>query len=188
MKKEVIVEHSFGSFHVYGGTVENAKKILSFNEDVIDKMAIKIANEKLPYLIKENIVKVINKILVEEIGSMASKTIEVTEENKKEVVIYCFNNGISVNPRTGISSDYDFFKKFKLEDFSFFKEHESYPKESILIDDYVAEQAHKYKVIKNDLWKQGLADSRKISYILEFANELAHRDVKYELVEFKETI
>ena len=98
-------------------------------------------------------------------------------ENKKEVVIYCFNNGISVNPRTGISSDYDFFKKFKLEDFSFFKEHESYPKESILIDDYVAEQAHKYKVIKNDLWKQGLADSRKISYILDFANELAHRAI-----------
>ncbi len=187
MKKNVIVENSFGSVRVYNGTVENAKKILSWNEDVIDKMAVKIANEKIPYLIKENIVKVINKILTEEIGAMASKTIQVTEENKKEVVLYCFNNGINVNPRSGISSEYDFFKNFKLEDFSFFKEHESYPKDSLLIDDYVAEQAHKYKVIKNDLWKEGLAEERKVSYILEFANELVHRDVNYEMADFKET-
>lgn len=182
----VIVDSSYGNTVVYRATLENAKKILDCHIDAIAPEALEIVKNKKKVLNKESIASVIKKILSKEEGSMASKTIPVTKENKQEIVMYCFNNKI---PLQGDNvSEYEFFKKFKITDLSFFATNENYDKTAELVDEYVIEQAQKYRVIQEDNWKEGAKDSAKIRYILEFAQELAHRDVKYELTELREEV
>lgn len=183
--KKVIVCYGYGSFSVYDGTLENAKKILNGYKDYLNKTSVQIAEEGLICVTKESIMTVLNKILTKPIGEMASKTIQVTDENKQEVIMYCFKNGITIHNENGIKDEYTFFKTFKVEDFSFFRGHKSYPVDAMLIDEYVAEQAKKYKVIKNDIWREGAKEESKIRYILDLVGELCHRDEKYDVVDFQ---
>ncbi len=182
--EQVIVDSSYGNFVVYRATVENAKKILDCHIDGMDSQALEIFENDKKVLKKESISQIINKILSKEEGSMASKTIQVTKEIKQEVVMYCFNNKIAI--KNNQIDEYELFKVFKISDFSFFANHESYDKEAELVDEYVIEQARKYRVITEDKWKEGASEIAKINYILQFAQELAHRDVKYELSELRD--
>lgn len=182
----VIVDSSFGNTVVYRATLTNAKKILECHIDAIDPQALELVKSKKKVLNKENITQIINKILIQEEGSMASKTIEVNKQNKQEVVLYCFENKINIKDNR--IDSYEFFKKFKISDLSFFANNENYDKEAEIVDEYVLEQARKYRVIHEDNWNEGAKEIAKIRYILEFAQELAHRDVKYELTELKDEI
>lgn len=182
----VIVDSSFGNTVVYRATLENAKKILDCHIDGMDHQAMEIVKTNKKVVKKENIANIINKILSKEEGERATKTIEVNKQNKQEIVMYCFDNKINIKDNK--INEYEFFKKFKLSDLSFFANNENYDKEAELVDEYVIEQSRKYRVINEDNWKDGAKEVAKIRYILEFAQELAHRDVKYELTELKETI
>lgn len=182
----VIVDSSFGNTVVYRATLANAKKILECHIDAIDPQALELVKSKKKVLNKENITQVINKILTQEEGSMASKTIEVNKQNKQEIVLYCFENKINIKDNR--IDSYEFFKKFKISDLSFFANNENYDQEAEIVDEYVLELARKYRVIHEDNWKEGAKEVSKIRYILEFAQELAHRDVKYELTELKDEI
>lgn len=184
--EQVIIDNSFGNCAVYRATLDNAKKILDCHIDGIDPKALEIFNTSKKVLNKESIALVINKILSKEEGTMASKTIEVTKEYKQEVVMYCFNNKIGI--KNDHIEEYDFFKKFKITDLSFFANNTNYDKEAEIVDEYVIEQVRKYRVIKEDNWKEGAKEIAKIRYIIEFAQELAHRDVKYEISEIKDTL
>lgn len=184
--EQVIVDSSYGNYVVYRATIENAKKIFNCHIDSIDAKAMEIYTKKTKVLNKENIVLVINKILSQEEGSMASKTISVTKENKQEVVMYCFNNKININKDR--VDEYALFPSFKITDFSFFANNANYDLEAEILDQYVIDQSRKYGVIQDDKWKEGAKEMDKIRYILEFSQELAHRDVKYELSELKEEV
>lgn len=184
--EQVIVDSSYGNCVVYRANIGNAKKILDCHIDGMDAKAMEIYTNKTKILNKESIVLVINKILSKEEGSMASKTIPVTKENKQEVVMYCFKNKININ--NDKVDEYALFTNFKITDFSFFENNKNYDKEAEIVDEYVIEQSRKYAVIQEDKWKEGAKEIAKILYILEFAQELAHRDVKYELSELKEEV
>lgn len=184
--ENVIVDYSHGDFSVYKATLENAKEILSWHEDNIDKKAIDIANKKISFVIKESIVNIVNKILNQEVDTMASKTIKVTKEAKQETVMYCFEKNIEI--KNNLVNSHSFFNEFKLIDLSYFANNEKYPIDSVLVDDYVSEQARSYSVIKNDIWKENATEKAKINYVLNFCNELSSRDYKYEMVEVKENI
>jgi uncharacterized membrane protein len=180
----VIVDTSFGNVSVYPGTLENAEKLLSYHLDGLDPGVMDLVNNPVPVLNKDSIENILNKILSGEEGQSASKTITVTKEIKQELVMYCFNNKIEI--KNNKIDAYALFKIFKVEDLSFFANNENYPKDAKLVDDYVLEQVRKYKVIKNNSWKEGAKEVAKIRYILEFAKELAHRDVDYEVTEMRE--
>lgn len=182
--EQVIVDSSYGNFVVYRATLENAKKILDCHIDGMDSLALEIYETQKKVINKESIVQVINKILAKEEGSMASKTIPVTKENKQEIVMYCFNKNLTIKDNQ--IDEYNLFKDFKLSDFSFFANNDNYDKEAELVDEYVIEQVCKYRVIQEDKWKEGASEIAKVNYILQFAQELAHRDVKYELSELRE--
>ena len=181
---QVIVENGFGNVSVYLATMENAKKIFENHLDAIDPEAIQIYKLKKKVLNKDKISQIINKILSGEEGSMASKTITVSRENKQEVVMYCFNKKININNNR--IDEYAFFKDFKIVDLSFFANNENYDMSAEIVDEYVIEQSQRYSVIQEDKWREGAKDLAKINYIINFANELAHRDVKYEVTELKE--
>ena len=182
----VIVDSSFGNTVVYRATLANAKKILECHIDAIDPQALELVQSKKKVLNKENIIQVLNRILSQEEGSMASKTIEVNKKHKQELVMHCFENNINIKDNR--IDSYEFFKKFKITDLSFFANNENYDKDAEIVDEYIIEQSRKYRVIHEDNWKEGAKEVSKIRYILEFAQELAHRDVKYELSELKEEI
>lgn len=182
----VIVDSSFGNTVVYRATLANAKKILDCHIDAMDSQALELVKTKKKVLNKESIAQVLSKILTKEEGSMASKTIEVNKQNKQEIVMYCFENKINIKDNK--IDEYEFFKKFKISDLSFFANNENYDKEAVIVDEYILEQARKYSVIQDDNWKEGAKEVSKIRYILDFAQELAHRDVKYELTELKEEV
>ena len=56
------------------------------------------------------------------------------------------------------------------------------------MDEYILEQLSKYKTVKENRWKEGASLIGKVRYILEFAMELSHRDVKYEVVEISKKV
>lgn len=181
--EQVIVDSSYGNCVVYRATLENAKKILECHTNGIDPKAMEIYNENKKVLNKDDIVSVINNILSKDEGSLASKSIHVNKENKQEVVMYCFNHKIGI--KNNRINDYDFFNIFKLSDFSFFANNIHYDQQLEIVDSYLIEQVRKYNIITNDKWKEGAKEIAKIRYVLEFAQQLAHRDVKYELSELK---
>jgi hypothetical protein len=184
--EQVIVDYSYGGCSVYRATLENAKSILDCHIDSLDPKALEIYESGKKFLNKENLAATINKILSGDEGAMATKTIPVTQANKQEIVMYCFNNKINIQKDK--IDEYEFFKKFKLTDLSFFTNNPNYDSEAELVDEYVMEQARKYRVIQKDMWKEAVKEAAKVRYILEFAQELAHRDVKYEMSELKETV
>lgn len=184
--EQVIVDYSYGGCTVYRATLENAKSILDCHIDALDPQALEIYETDKKVLNKESLTATINKILSGAEGTMATKTIPVTQANKQEIVMYCFNNKINIQKDK--IDEYEFFKKFKLSDLSFFANNSNYNPEAEIVDEYVLEQARKYSVIQKGLWKEGVKETAKVRYILEFAQELAHRDVKYEMSELKETV
>ncbi len=184
--QNVIVSNSYGVCSVYWGTVENAKKILDCHRENIDKQVINMVSNKSSFLVKESILNVVNKMLQQDVDTMASKTIKVTKGAKQETVLYCFEKKIEI--KNNKVDSYNFFKDFKVEDLSYFANNENYPKDSILVDEYVAEQARTYRVIKNDSWKEGATEKAKVNYIINFCNEIVDSsDTKYELVSLEET-
>lgn len=184
--KEVIVDTSFGGTSVYPATMKNAKELLSIALENISPEVIDIYNKNLKVINKNNIVRIINKILSGKDGEKASKTIESNKENREEIILYCFNNNITIKDNK--VNNYEFLDKFKLSDLSFFANNENYPQTSTLVDEYILEQLSKYKTIKEDCWKEDASMIGKIRYILEFAMELSHRDVKYDVVEISKKI
>lgn len=176
---DVIVDMSFGGVSVYPATIENANSLLETSLNNLDPQVLEIYNNKKPIINKENIIRIINKILSSDENEKVSKTIFSTKENKKEIVMYCFENKISL--LNGIVNSYDFFKTFKLSDLSFFRDNENYNKDSLLVDEYILEQLSQYKTIKENRWKEDASEIGKIRYILSFAMGLSHRDVKYEV-------
>lgn len=180
----VIVDSSFGNTSVYPANLKNAKKILDSHLDALNPEVLELIEKDKTVITTQSITTVVNNILKMSEGQAASKSITVTKEMKQEVVMYCFNNKVAI--KNDSIEEFSFFKVFKLEDLSFFANNPKYPKDSIIVDKYIHEQARKYKVIKNDTWKDGAKEIAKVRYILDFAQELAHRDVKYEVVEMSE--
>lgn len=184
----VIVDSSFGDLRVYPAKIEIAKEILKCHIDNVDKDIIRLheSNEKI--VIWENVMEVMNKILSGPIGTMASKTIEITEEIKNELIWYCIGKGLSIENHKIKYPTYEFiFGKFKFEDLSFFRDNDFYVGRTIVYQD-TADSLHKYSVIKDDKWKETATDLQKINYILDFVNYWSHRDVKYEIVKVRETV
>lgn len=186
MEKKVIIEYSYGSICVCEATLENAYLIFNNFFENISKEAVNIYNEKNKYLVKEHILEVFNNIITKPIGEKASKTINVTEEAQRELVLYCFNKKIKYSPELGIIDEELFFKDLNFEQFEFLKDNKNYDNNLMIVSDYVDYQTKKLKVIKNNLWKEGLPEHRKINYILNFVNEICHREIRFEIVDVKE--
>ena len=181
--EKVIVEYGYGSFSVYKGTLQNAKNILERVLPYMTQEVLEIYNSKCNILNKKNIIHVVNKILSLKEGEMASKTIAVTKENKQELVLYCYEKSIPIE--NSEVDEYVFFEKANLSDLSFFNNNDAYPKDAKIIDDYVIDQLSKYKVIKEDRWKETATEKGKIQYVLSFARDLSNDDVKYDLVDLE---
>lgn len=184
--KEVIVDTSFGGTSVYPATMKNAKELLDVALENISPEVLDIYNKNIKVINKSSIVRIINKILSGKDGEKASKTIEINKENREEIILYWFSNNITIKDNK--VNDYEFLAKFKLGDLSFFANNENYPQTANLVDEYILEQLSKYKTVKENRWKEGASLIGKVRYILEFAMELSHRDVKYEVVEISKKV
>jgi hypothetical protein len=182
----VIIDMSFGCYSAYPATIENAKKILDNYLENMEPQAKEIndPNSEKKFINRQNVKQVIQDILKLDNTRMATKTIAASQENKQEIIMYCFNNQIDL--RGSEFNEYQFFSKFNLKDFSFFANNENWDCDAELMDDYVMEQARKYRMIMNDKWNTKATDIAKIEHILDFAMELGHRDVKYAVCEVKE--
>lgn len=60
---DVIVDMSFGGVSVYPATIENANSLLETSLNNLDPQVLEIYNNKKTVINKENIVRIINKIL-----------------------------------------------------------------------------------------------------------------------------
>lgn len=167
----VIVDKSFGETDIYVATLANAKKILECHIDKIDHRTLDILNNNKKILSKKFIEKIVNKMISGDVGTMASKTIEITSAAKQELVMYCFSNGIPI--QSGRVSQYLFFKNFKVTDLSFFANNKNFDKEAELVDEYIFDQVNEYCTIQNDFWKEGASEIGKIRFILDFAKSLS---------------
>jgi hypothetical protein len=184
--KEVIVDTSFGGASVYPATLKNAKALLEVALENISPEVVDIYEKNKKVINKSNIVRIINKILSGKDGEMASKTIEINKESREEIIFYCFSNNIGI--KNNKVEEYEFLKNFNLADLSFFANNENYPKEAVLVDEYILDQLSKYRTVKENRWKEGASIIGKVRYILEFAMELSHRDVKYDVVKVSPSV
>jgi len=176
----VIVSRGHGSYAVYDGTVENAKRILSWQTMPEEVLAFS-KNKPASYGTFENMVRIIKKMLEKEPGELAfesvdgSVTIPVTEQAKNETILYLYKKKIT--PDT--LSAYSLKKECNIKDLSWLSPFH----DTVLVEEWVAEYARQLRVINEDKWKEGISEERKIRYILDFVRELCHRDEEYELVE-----
>lgn len=182
----VIVDSNFNKVKVYRATIDNAKKILSHYIHLINPQVFKLVENEKKVLNKQSMVQILNGILSKPEGLMASKSIQANKQNKQELIAYCFKNKINID-NNKINED-KFFKHFKINDLSFFDYNERYDEEAEIVDEYVIEQARKYSIIKEDNWREGAKEISKVHYILNFAQELAQKNIKIEVMEVKEVI
>jgi hypothetical protein len=181
----VIVCNGFGDISVHPATMETAEGLVSTVIDYVDKTVVELAKTEKSILVKETVFRTINKLLTEEDNMPVTKTIVTTPELKQEIIMYCFKNNLAIK-NNKIESSYDFFKVFKLEDFSCFRDNENYPTDSIITDDYYIEQLRLYRAVVEGKWREGATETSKMNHIIEFVNNLSHRDVKYSLVKVRE--
>ena len=181
---DIIVSHSYGSFDAYEATVANAKEILSW-QTIPAEVKEFAENKPERWTTTEMIERIIKKMLDKEIGEEAfrskddSVVIPITAEAKAETVLYLYQKGIA--PKE--FSSYTLKTKCKIEDLSWL----SHFHEITLIDEWVSDQASKLRCINKETWKEGVAEVKKIDYILRFVNELCHRDERYEVVPVKDS-
>lgn len=188
MQKNLILDKSFGCYRAYAATVDNAVKIMKDSGDSWMSAVVKdIVDNDAKYVSREAILKVISKILTMPVGDMASKTIQITEEIRQEIVLYCFKHNISIKHPGEIDST-AFFKVFKLSDFSFFASNEHYNTAKGIAYLYEMELAGSYKTITKGAWSEKATDRAKINFILDFVKQISHRDVEYELIEYAESV
>ncbi len=181
---DIIVSRGFGSFEAWEATVANAKEILSWQ--TIPAEVKKFAeNRPAHYATYETVAAIIQKLLKAEDGEVVFKSrkdgseIVATTEAKQQTVLYLFEKKVSPDK----FSSYDLKDKCNVKDLPWLSRFH----DVVLTERWLAEWAEKYYVIQNGVWKEGVADSRKIRYILEFVNELCHRDGEYEIVSVKAT-
>lgn len=186
MQKQLILDKSFGCYRAYAATVDNAVKILKdsgndWRNEVIDD----ILNNGAKYVSRESILKAISKILTMPVGEMATKTIQVTEAIRQEIVLYCFNHNINIKHPGEVDST-AFFKVFKISDFSFFANNENYNTAKGIAYLYEMELAASYQKIMQGAWTEKATERAKINFILDFVKQISHRDVAFELIEYVE--
>jgi hypothetical protein len=178
----VIVSRGYGSYSVYDATVANAKEILSW-QTIPDNVRQFAANKPERWTTFEAMARIITKMLEKEEGELAfesrdgSVSIPVTKEAKAETVMYLFEKKIA--PKE--FSSYTLQKQCQVTDLSWL----SHFHPVTLVDEWITDWAGKLRTIDNDRWKEGIDEWRKVRFILEFVNELCHRDEEYEVVEVK---
>lgn len=183
--ESVIVCNGFGDITVYPATMETAKGMVDSVIDNVDSTVVELAKTDKKIITKETMFRRINSILSSADGTEVTTTIKATPELKQEIIMYCFKHNLAIE-NNKIRSSYDFFKVFKLEDFSCFRGNENYPTDMIIVDDFYVEQRQLYRAVVDGKWKEGVSDLAKINRIIDFVNELSHRDVKYSLVKMRE--
>ena len=181
--KHVIVSKSFGSFSAWDATVENAKEILSWQtipQEVKDFTTTKPER----WTTFESVERIIEKMLAKDVGTLAfesrdgSVTIPVTAEAKAETVMYLFQKGIA--PKE--FSSYSLKTQCQVTDLSWL----SHFHDVTLVDDWITDWASKLHTITEDKYKTGIPEWRKVRFIIQFVNELCHRDEDYDVVELED--
>lgn len=172
-----------GDVAIYEATIENANTILSW-ETVPEEVKAFVAAHPPKYATYETIAAVVNKILKADDGTTvftskldSTQTIVATPEAKQEVVMWLFKHSI-LPDRVGAYDMWRHSAHKELQCLSYFHDMN-------VVDDWVADLAHRYGTITENKWKDGVSDLRKIQYILNFANELASRHQRYSVVEVK---
>lgn len=181
----VIVCDGFGDIRVYPATMETANAMVSTVIDYVSKTVVDLATTDKQIVSKETVFRTVNKILSSEDGTQVTKTIVTTAELKQEIIMYCFKHNLVIK-NNKIESSYDFFKVFKIEDFSCFRNNENYPADIIITDEFYIDQRQLYRAVVEGKWREGITDMVKINHIISFVNDLSHRDVKYSLVKIRE--
>lgn len=180
--KHVIVSKGFGSFSAWDATVENAKEILSWQSI---PQEVKDFAETKPerWTTFEAVERIIEKMLTKDVGTIAfesrdgSVTIPITAEAKAETVLYLFQKGIA--PKE--FSSYSLKTQCRVTDLSWL----SHFHDVTLVDEWITDWASKLRTINGDKYKEGIPEWRKVRFIIQFINELCHRDEEYDVVELK---
>lgn len=180
----VIVGNEFGDIRVYPATLDTAKAMVDNVKDNVSSQVVELSTTNSLVRSKEAIFRTINKILSSADGEMVTRTIKSTNEQKQEIIMYCFNHNLAIK-NNKIESMYDFFKHFKLSDFACFTNNESYPNDLIVTYQEYIDQAQIYRAVVHDNWSAGVTDKVKITRMLEFVNSLSHRDVNYSLIQVR---
>jgi hypothetical protein len=55
------------------------------------------------------------------------------------------------------------------------------------VDEWVTTMTNKYSFIMEDRWNADTPDIRKVHYIINFINDLTHRDEQYTVLKVAET-
>ena len=181
----VIVSSYDGEPTVYEATIANAKTILSW-QSIPAAVTAFASNRPSRYATYEEIASVVKKILSADVGTVVftskfddTQTIVATQEAKQEIVMFCFDHKIDPSSFSAYSAKTDNGYK-DLQCLSYFHDVN-------IVEEWIADWAHKYSVIMEDKWKDDVTDLRKIRYILNFVNELSHRDSRYYLTELNPT-
>lgn len=180
--KHVIVSKGFGSFSAWDATVENAKEILSW-QTIPQEVRTFAETKPERWTTVEMVERVIEKMLTKDVGTLAfesrdgSVTIPVTAEAKAETVLYLFQKGIA--PKE--FSSYSLKTQCQVTDLSWL----SHFHDVTLVDEWITDWASKLRTINEDKYKEGIPEWRKVRFIIQFVNELCHRDEDYDVVELK---
>ncbi len=182
---ENFILSSFDGDHtLYPATLDIAKSIFQdYHANLgISKNLIDLKNQKKNIRSKDSFIQILNNILSKDIGQQASKTIQVTEDIRQELVLYCFHKKIPIQPQITV---YDFFNQGNPHDLSFIKNNENYM-DCVFIYQDEMDVLHQYHVISNGIWKESASEIAKIRYILEFVQKCCHRDQKFSIVQLKD--
>ena len=184
---KVILECCADETNIYKATLENAKKIVQIKMESIYPDVLEIYADKSNVITKGKILKIINDILRLKDGEMTDDQIQVTEESRQEVVMFCFKNGIPIDDGMIVDSE-RFFEEFKIPMLSFFVNNESYKKFSKVVCGDLIEMANEYSIIKEDKWDESFSEEDKIKKALLFAEKADLRVVQYNLIEIKDMV
>lgn len=115
---------------------------------------------------------ILAQILISEDNTMITKTICASKENKAELKSYLFENNLTFD-QIARKDQYALFKNFKLTDLSFLN---CFASDSKIVDDFIIDNAKKYKTVITDNWKDSASEEKIIEYILSIANEFADKE------------
>lgn len=173
---DIIVSRCFGTFEACEATLANALEILSW-QPITQEVSDFAKNPPGPVTTYESLAALVKNMIKAPEGTVlfscpaTGAKITATLALKQATALYLFEKKILAEDL----SAYNLKTKCDLDALPWLAP----AIQGTLMDQWVVDQGEKYQTILQDAWKPGIAESRKVKFVLQLVNDLCRREEEY---------